>query len=112
MRIVYHVAYYNFVRGSLYALYTDEFENEMIETLQKQGVKYIRCQEAQKVFDKFNTGAELLYVFWADDSAKFLRIFIELISKYHKDLCQEEYYCELGDDLVTIQGNFTPNLST
>lgn len=64
----------------------------------------MQVQEAQKIFDKHNAGAELLLIFWVENYAKFLRLFIEIVSKYHESLCQDCYYVELDNDIVIIKG--------
>ncbi len=42
MKITYHISCCNFIDGHIYALYTDEFERELTNRLQAEGIKYIR----------------------------------------------------------------------
>ena len=104
MKIVYHIPCCNFTDGNINELLTKEFRDELIDRLQKEDVEHIQVQETQKIFDKHNTGAELLLIFWAENYAKFLRLFIEIVSKYHESLCQDCYYVELDNDIVIIKG--------
>lgn len=104
MKITYHISCCNFVDGHIKELHTNEFYDELIDRLQKEDVEHIQVQEAQKIFDKHNTGAELLLIFWVENYAKFLRLFIEIISQHHKSLCQDCYYMELDNDIVIIKG--------
>jgi len=50
MKITYHISCCNFIDGHIYALYTDEFERELTNRLQAEGIKYIRVYEVQKIF--------------------------------------------------------------
>lgn len=104
MKITYHISCCNFIDAEINALHTNEFYDELVDRLQKEDVEHIQVQKAQKIFDKHNTGAELLLIFWAENYAKFLRLFIELVSKYHESLCQDSYYVELDNDIVIIKG--------
>ena len=104
MKITYHISCCNFIDGEINALHTNEFYDQIVDRLQKEDVEHIQVQKAQKIFDKHNTGAELLLIFWAENYAKFLRLFIELVSKYHESLCQDSYYVELDNDIVIIKG--------
>ena len=72
--------------------------------MKKEVVEIMMLHDAQKIFDKHNAGAELLLIFWVENYAKFLRLFIEIVSKYHESLCQDCYYVELDNDIVIIKG--------
>lgn len=103
MKITYHIPLYYENQGKLITTYSSDFRAECLQTLHKLGVSHIQLHTIKvKRLDKFIE--EELLIFWSDDLGYFSNLFIELVTKYHSDLCQQEYFYEFDSNLVSIKG--------
>lgn len=103
MKIAYHIPLYYENNGKLVSCYTEDFKNDLLKTLHNRGVSHIQLHTIKvEKSDKFVE--EELLIFWSDNLKDFSNLFIELVTKYHSDLVQKEYYYEFDSNLVTIKG--------
>lgn len=103
MKIVYHIPMFYQNGSELLAAFKDDFEYDLIKSLHKLGVIYIQQQIVQVEMNGHLVD-ELLLIFFADTVSDFSKMFIDMVSKYHSDLCQSVYYYEFGSNIVAISG--------
>lgn len=103
IKLVFHLPDYFFHENIVYGCDNQGFRKELLGALAKAGAGYFFSIPAKTFIGDREFSCEHLVVYAVKDSYySYVRIFQEMVCKYHSELKQQAYYYEQDNVLVSL----------